>query len=402
MRILFVSQYYYPESFKITDICEELARRKHEITVLTGFPNYPGGEIYKEYTESSKQCLIEKIKEVRVIRCPIRPRHKGGVNLFLNYFSYVKSAKKFLKHFDETFDAIVVFEVSPVFQIEVATYYAKKKKIPIITMCQDIWPEVLTIKGVSKKSIPFKLIKKVSGKLYRKSTKIIVSSPSFKNYLTKEHNVDSKIITYIPQHGSQNLLSYNFSKETTDKTIFLYAGNIGKAQNVEIMIKSFEMLKDNNFQFWIVGNGSEYENCKKYIEEHELTEKILLLGWKTREELLDIYKSIDVLVLSLTAHSFVGMTIPTKLQDYLAIGKPIIAAIEGDARAVIEDAQCGLCSNADDVNSFLEALQKYMQNKLDYKKMGNNGRNYFLIHFKLEKIVDQMEEVITSSISNPI
>lgn len=398
MKILFVSQYYFPESFKITDLCEELQKRGNSITVITGFPNYPQGEIYDDYKSQAKKYIIEYINNVRVIRCPIRPRHKGGVNLFLNYFSYVKKAKKFLKHFDEEFDAIVVFEISPVFQIDVAAYYGNKRKIPVITMCQDIWPEVLTLKGISKKSIPFRIIKKISGNLYRKSSNIIVSSPSFKNYLIEEHNISPDIISFIPQHGTQNLLSYDFSKEENEKTIFLYAGNIGKAQNIDLIIRAFEKIDDKKVQLWIVGNGSEYENCKKYIEMHNLQEKIVLFGWKTREELLEIYRLTDVLIFSLTAKSFVGHTIPSKLQDYLAIGKPIIAAVEGDSRAILDEVNCAICAAPDDVQSLYNAVLEFLAHKKEYFKNSKNGREYFISHFTLKQVTDSFLSYLNSVI----
>ena len=139
MKILVVTQYYYPEQFRITDICEELVRRGHEVTVLTGLPNYPEGEIFPGYEAAYEKREIHN--NVVILRCKLRPRYKGTINLALNYASFVIQATKVLKYLKPDFDAIYVYEVSPITLALPAIWYKHKHHIPIYFYCMDIWPE---------------------------------------------------------------------------------------------------------------------------------------------------------------------------------------------------------------------------------------------------------------------
>lgn len=166
MRILVVSQYYYPEPFRINEICEELVLRGHNVTVLTGNPNYPDGEIYAGYDNKDNE---EIINGVRVIRCVLHPRHRGIVNLFFNYLSFLLSALRRIRKIKNEFDVVYAYQLSPITSCQPAVYFAKKFKLPLLMYCLDVWPESI-VGQVSEKKPIFKIVKNISAKIYNNTT----------------------------------------------------------------------------------------------------------------------------------------------------------------------------------------------------------------------------------------
>ena len=390
-KYLIISQYYYPETFKITEICEELAKI-NEVTVLTGLPNYPKGEYYEGY-ENHKKIFCENINNVKVIRLPIRPRHSGTINLFLNYMSYLKKAKRFLKTFNETFDAILVYEISPVLQISPAIYYGNKKHTKVYTYCQDVWPEVLKVGGVKSCNPIFWFFKQWSKKLYNKSDYILISSPMFKDYLIKIHKVNENKIIYLPQHASDMLAKLNLRKEITPTIDFLYTGNIGKAQNILLLIKCFEKITNENVRLHLVGDGSEYNNCFEYLKNHNVN-NVTMYGRKSKKELIEFFKNSDVCIFALTGSNFVGNTIPAKLQDYMSSGKMIIASVSGDAKKIIDESKCGLTCLPDNVDDLYLTIKEFLSNKEKYKSYGENGKQYFMKNFTMNIFINKLYKIL--------
>lgn len=395
MKILVISQYYYPETFKITGLCEELNKMGNQITVLTGLPNYPKGEIYDGY-QNIKKVYEEIINQIRVIRVPIRPRYQGAKNLVLNYLSYMRLAKKQLKKMDEAFDCILVYQLSPVMQISPAIYYSKKKKIPIYSYCLDVWPDSLKVGGLKENNIVYQFFKSWSKKLYNKSNYILVTSPSFKSRLIEEHQCKENKIYYLPQHANDWLLDKNLEKKATNTTDFLYIGNIGKAQNVLFLIQAFERVNRDDVIFHIVGNGSEFENCQKYVIAHNL-KNVIFYGLKPQDALIEYYQKADACIFSLNAPGIVGSTIPAKLQDYMASGKPILASISKDAKDLIEESKCGLCSDTNDMDGLIKNINDYIEHKEKMKVYGINGKNYFLEHFTVHKCAEKLIKIMEES-----
>ena len=390
-KYLIISQYYYPETFKITEICEELAKR-NKVVVLTGLPNYPKGEYYDGYS-GYKKTFTETINNVNVIRLPIRPRHTGAKNLFLNYLSYYKLAKKFLKNYKEKFDAIFVYEISPVLQISPAIYYGKKTKTKVYTYCQDVWPESLKVGGLKENSPIFWFFKKWSKKLYNKSDYILISSPMFRDYLVKTHNCDSKKIFFLPQHATDTLAKLDLSKIPSDTIDFLYTGNVGKAQNILFVIKCFEKLQNEKIFLHIVGDGSEYQNCLLYVQSHNI-KNIKLYGRKPKNELEDYFKKIDICILALTGDSFVSNTIPAKLQDYMSSGKMIIGSVTGDAAKIINEAKCGFTCKPNDENELIKIIKLAISKKDLYLEYGENGKNYFIKNYTMQTFMNNLNKIL--------
>jgi len=395
MRILVISQYYYPEQFKITDICEQLYKDGNDVTVITGLPNYPEGIIYNGYKD--KKNTIEIINGVEVMRTAIIPRGRVFIKRFLNYYSYVINSKKAIKKLKEKYDIVFVFEISPVMQIYPALYYKQKTGTPVIVYCQDLWPEVLTIGGVKRNSIIYKYYWKVSQKLYSESDKIIITSPSFEDYLLKFNNITKEKIIYLPQHSYE--LCDSISLKKNDEFVnLLYTGNIGKVQNVDVMIEAMKYLKAYNIKMHIVGNGSEYDNCVRVISENNLQNMVIMYGWKKRDELIGFYEIADACIMSLSGATFIGTTIPSKLQDYMSIGRPILAGISGDACKVIDESLCGIYCEPDSAIEFANLIKRYMNNKFSIDKYGINARKYFEVHYKLSEFSKKLQQIMEKTI----
>lgn len=389
MKILVVTQYYFPEQFRITDICEELIKRGHSVTVLTGLPcyNFPDGEIPDEYKTGH---FHEDINGVNVIRVKQRARKNGALNRFLNYYSFANKSKKAIKQLDTDFDIIFVNETSPVMQAEAAIKYKHKYGTPIFMYCLDLWPASLTAGGIKKNSFIYKHYKKVSEKIYREADIIAVTSHSFIDYFEKTFGFDVGNLVYLPQYA-ETLFNAQVSKKELNQNIdLLFAGNIGAVQSVETVIEAANRLKDkSNLKWHIVGDGTELEKCKKLAESYNL-DSVVFYGKKPLNEMPKYYSMADAMLVTLNNDEFIGQTIPGKVQGYMAAGKPIIGAIGGETANVIGEAKCGFCGKPESVDELVENVLRFIAHK-DKEALGKNALKYYELHFEKKKFFERLE-----------
>ena len=175
MKILTVCQYYHPESFQITPICEQLAADGHQVTVITGLPNYPTGIIPEEYKKGHRD---ETVGGVRVIRCHEIGRKKGAAFLALNYFSFWRSASRMVRKLEEDFDLVFVYQLSPVLMALPGMWYARKRRKPLLLYCCDLWPESMKMYISSEAHPAFRWARGVSKKVYGAADRILCQEPS--------------------------------------------------------------------------------------------------------------------------------------------------------------------------------------------------------------------------------
>lgn len=385
MKILVVSQYYYPEPLRVNDICEELTRRGHSVTVLTGLPNYPDGEVYKGYENKIQE---EVINGVYVIRCKIRPRKNGSLNLLLNYTSFWLAANKRIRKMEGDFDIVYSYQLSPISSVAPANWFARKRHIPHFLYCLDIWPESM-VENIAPKSLLYKFITKYSKHVYLGANKIGVTSPSFIKYIEVLTEKPHKDFAYIPQHALEMPQTV---KEDTEQLNILFTGNIGESQNLEVLINAVETIREKKgFKVTLVGSGSEYERLTKLVAEKQLNDIITFTGRLPKDRMPEFYSTADFCFLSLRDEGAVSWTIPGKLQEYMSAGKPILAAINGDARFVVEDAKCGVCVDCDDYQILASTVTYFITHRDELKDMGLNSRAYFEKYFTLQKHVDALE-----------
>lgn len=392
MKILIVSQHFYPEEFRINDIAVELVNRGHSVDVVTGLPNYPKGEIFEGYEKK----LFENYLGVNVYRTKIRPRHTGSLNLFRNYMSFMNKAKKTVCGLTGPYDIIFSYETSPAYQIVPAIKAKKVFKAPLVCMCCDQWPESLKARGLEKGPI-FKIISSQCKKIYNSCDYIINTSPSFVEYNNKVNKVPLEKMCWHQQHAEDNFANIDTKKEPSDIVDLMFAGNIGKVQNVSDIILAYNELKYSDLRIHIFGDGSSFDDCKKLIDDLKLGENVLLYGRVSNQELKKYYKNMDACLLTLSGKTAIGNTIPSKLQGYMSARKMVIGAINGDSRLIIDEAKCGIYTDADDFKKLAKLIDIYYKNKNKYIECGSNGRNYFEKNCSLNSFVDFLEGAFKST-----
>lgn len=389
MKILVVCQHYYPEPFRITDICEELVRRGNQVTVVTGTPNYPEGETYKGYEKGKKK--YEILNGVKIHRCYEIPRKKGILFRFLNYYSFAISSKRFCKKLSGDYDVVFANQLSPIMMVDGAVAYKKKYDKKLFMYVMDLWPASLKAGGIKETSIIHKYYKKVSNKIYNSADVLAVTSKSFTTYLKENFNIGDDKMVYLPQYA-ENLFNPEDCKKEPDEFIdLMFAGNVGKAQNVESIINSANALKDNEkLRFHIVGDGVSLENCKNLANEYHLN-NVIFYGRKPVEEMPNFYKKADAMLVTLTSDEFSKLTLPGKVQSYMASGKPIIASIDGEGQAVLKEANAGFVVNAQDDDALTNAIDTFSKlSGEEIKVLGENSLNFCKENFSKDKFIESL------------
>lgn len=388
MKLLVVSQYYYPEQFRINEVCAELVRRGHQITVLTGRPNYPQGEIYPGYEHVKR----ENHEGVEIIRCQIAPRKQGAIPLALNYWSFMVRAWFRAGQLPSDFDAVLVYQLSPISMTVPALRYKKRHGVPVYLYCLDLWPESIRDYIHNTDSLLYRLMTRWCQKLYAGADEIGITSPSFRDYLKETCLVPTEKIIDLAQHG-EDMQRFG-SLTTVDNGVvdFVFLGNVGVAQDLENVARAVRLIKtDKAFLVHIVGIGPDLENLKQTVEQLGVGEHFRFHGRHPLEEMPDFYRLADGCLLTLYDDTAAGLTIPGKLQGYLSAGKPVIGAIGGGAAQVIADSGCGLCAPPGKPEALAEIMTRFMEQPEQATQMGKRGREYFEKHFSLDVFTTRLE-----------
>ena len=331
LRILIITQYFWPENFRVNELSEELTKLGHQITILTGYPNYPKGDIYQKFRRNFTK--YAKYKGVEIIRVPILPRKKTKINLILNYASFLINSILigFFKLKGKNFDIILTYQLSPVTVGITSAFFSFIKNCPNIFWIFDLWPDTLIALNILKKRWQITISKKLVNLIYSQCDVILAQSKSILKEINNYSSV-KKNAYYLPSWGESELF-FEAKKPAPEinlrENIFtiIFAGNIGEAQDFPNIIKAIKHLSLQNiegFRLVIIGEGSKKEWLKKEIKELKI------------EKYFDIYKSYpikrmgsfflhaDALLVSLSNKKVFNMTIPGKIQFYLSSGIPII------------------------------------------------------------------------------
>lgn len=387
---MIVSQYFYPENFRINDMACEWVKRGHKVTVLTGIPNYPIGKFFDGYGLKKKR--RESWNGVEIIRIPILPRGKHSLGMIANYLSFVVSgffaSKKKIKA-----DVVFTFEVSPMTQALVGCWCAKKRHVPHYLYVQDLWPEnVETVTGIHS-TIIIRPIHKMVDYIYKNTDMIFATSPSFVDAICNRRVLVSRDkVRYWPQYAEE--FYRPMEKEETvipndGRFKIIFTGNIGTAQGLDILPKVAEQLKTEKLTFVIVGEGRYQKEFEQEISERKVNDKFLLIPKQPAEEIPRLLACCEVAFLSFQDEELWEKTIPAKLQSYMACGMPIIACAKGETKRIIEEAGCGICCNLGDEEKLVASIKKIMN--LDLKEFAKASRAYFEANFDKKKLMDCME-----------
>lgn len=397
MRILVISQYYYPEQFRINDICKELVKRGHEVTVLTGIPNYPEGKYYKGYGLTKKR---KDIKDgVDIIRLPIVPRGKNSIMLILNYISFVISGFFWSKFTRKKFDKVFIYEVSPMLQALPGVWYAKRKKIDSYIYVMDLWPESIQLVTNLNNKVILKFINRIVDYIYKNCKKIFTSSESFIENIHKRGHSKNKLV-FWPQYAEEfykplNRDNCKIKEMNTDDFKITFAGNIGYAQGLDIIISTARILKERNIKakFYLIGNGRAKEELIKDVEENNLQDYIKFIDKQPAEKIPEYYANADMAFITLKKNLISDEILPAKLQSYFACGVPILGSADGEIKQVIEKSKAGFCVESGNAEKLAAQIEKCISlTKEELKQMQQNSREFYEKNYEKQMLLNVLEK----------
>tara|TARA_B100001175_G_C19514562_1_gene646396 strand:+ start:6919 stop:8118 length:1200 start_codon:yes stop_codon:yes gene_type:complete len=397
MKILFISQYFYPENFRINDLVFSLKKRSHDIEVLTGKPNYPKGDYFKGYSwDSPKE---EEIEGIKVHRANLILRKKGGgFRLFLNYFSFVFFAFFKILKLKGDFEKVFIYAPSPITVGILGIVAAKKFKCKSYLWVHDLWPESVRVAGGIKSSIALGLVNQMTKLIYRYTDLLLVQSPEFKTYIKNQGVADNNII-YYPYYAEDFYKvvekDVRYIKQFPKGFNLVFAGNIGVAQSFDTIVSAFEKLKEHDINLVVLGDGRDKSRIQKQIKEKGLTEKFYFLGAYPPEQMPYYFSCTNGLLITLKKADIFSFTMPGKLQSYLACGKPIIGSLDGIGNKIISESNSGFACDAENHELLAENILKlYNLSEVEKVKLSNNALTYFENNFNKEYLLDRLEHIL--------
>lgn len=399
MNILIITQYFYPETFKSTDLAFELQKRGHQVTVLAGIPNYPEGKIYEGYGffKNRKQ----NVNGVQIERALLLPRGKGGgIRLFLNYYSYAffasLKARKLAKK--QKFDAVIVHEPSPITQFYPALQVQKIQGTPIYFWVMDLWPESLQIAGGVKNTRVLNYYTQLVQKFYKASKKILITSKGFRKSILEKGDFGDKI-EYFPNWAEASISEGDLSYPIPDLPEgfkVMFAGNVGEAQDLDALLQAALILKSHQeIKLIIVGDGRKMPFVQDFIKEHQLENTVFTVGRFPVEAMATFFDKADLLLVSLKDDAIFNLTVPAKVQAYMSAGKPILAMLNGEGADIVNEADCGFTVPASHAEQLAETILQ--ASKMDAEVLiskGRNGKKFFEENFKMETCFDRLEQIL--------
>ncbi len=405
MRILVVSQYFWPENFRINDLVKEWVLRGHQVTVLTGTPNYPAGKVFEAYLD--QPWAFVKYEGADVVRVPMLPRGIGGISLMLNYISFVLGASIFgtWRLRGKLVDVIFVFEPSPASVGLPAVWLGKIKKAPVVFWALDLWPETLAAIGVVRSPRVLGWVGDLVRYIYNRCTLVLGQSRGFLGGIAQYCDDKSKI-RYFPNWAEDVFVDDSVKPaqevpECAGCFTMVFAGNIGEAQDMPAVLDAAELLKEKTHIRWLIlGDGRKWDWLKSEVARRGLDKQVLLPGRFPVERIPSFFTHANAFLVSLKREPVFSMTIPGKVQSYLMAGIPLLGMLDGEGAAVIRDAQAGLTCEAGNSAGLANAvLALAALPAAERKQMGLNGRKYAHQEFGRTQLMDRLEALLTEAVT---
>ena len=399
MRILIITQYFYPENLRINDIAFSLQEQGHQVSILTAKPNYPEGQLYPGYSFFIKG--FETINNINIYRSNIITRGSGSrIRLFFNYISFVFLGFFKLLTIKEKFDTVLVYAPSPITVGYLGVFAKYKFKVDPHLWVHDLWPESVKVAGGINNKIILYLVELMTRSIYFFYKSILVQSPRFKEYLVSQ-GVNKNKIKYYPYYAED---FYRVVKEKPEiKSLFpkglniLFAGNIGVSQSFDTIIEAVKIAskKVKRLNIIVLGDGRDKKRVQEKIYDMGLSNCFRFLGTHPPESMSYFFASSDALLVTLKKSLIFSLTIPGKLQSYLACGKPIIGSIDGITSDIINNGKCGYATESENYNALATSIIKF--DRLSVKErfdLGANSRAYFEKEFEKNKLLNKLIEII--------
>ncbi|QLG92229.1 glycosyltransferase family 4 protein [Pseudomonas yamanorum] len=404
-NILVVTQYFWPENMRINDLVRDLSEKGHNVTVLTGVPNYPEGRIYEGYRNSPTDFV--EYAGATVVRVPLIPRGKHNISLLLNYISFFCAASTLglWKLRGKKFDAVFVYAVSPIMAAIPALLAGRLKKAPVFIWVLDLWPETLRAVGVLRQPFLLSIIGYMVSWIYNRTDYLLLQSHGFlesvKTYCTKP--IEPERLVYFPSWAEDDFCASTTPISTLlqrDDSVFtvVFAGNLGEAQDFPAILDAAQSLVGKVAVRWVlVGDGRMSAWLAEQVGARKLT-NVLLLGRHPLEEMPGLFACADALLVSLKTNDVFEKTIPGKVQAYLASGRPILGMINGEAARVIDESGAGLSCQSGNALQLAEITRRLAAVDVDQRvKMGISGREYYLKNYSKPTLLARLESLFRAA-----
>jgi colanic acid biosynthesis glycosyl transferase WcaI len=398
VRLLIVTQYFWPEDFRINDLAGELVRRGHQVTVLTGLPNYPDGRIYEEFRADPRR--FENYLGAKIVRVPLVGRGGGGFRLMANYASFALSACLIgaWRLRGQEFEAIFAYQLSPVTVGIPAILMRAVKGAPMTMWVLDLWPESLSAIGAIRAQTIIRLVGRLVSGIYSRCDLILAQSKSFVPQIEGRCSRAAGRVKYFPSWAESIFDSADNSEAPelppkNAKFDVMFAGNIGAAQDFPAILAAAERLRDHKGIRWlIVGSGRAADWVSSEIVRRGLQGSVLMLGRHPVKRMPAFYRRADALLVTLKDEPIFAMTIPGKLQSYLMAGVPIVGMLNGEGARAIEAAGAGIvCAAGDDEALSRAVVEMSKMPECERVAMGARGRTYGHREFGRERLMDKLE-----------
>jgi colanic acid biosynthesis glycosyl transferase WcaI len=399
MRILIFSQYFWPESFRVNDVVSALVARGHQVTVLTSTPNYPDGKTFADYVANPE--AFNHYQGAEIFRIPQMARGKSKLGLIANYLSFILSGFLFAPWYlrGRRFDAIFMFETSPITSALPALFLRRLKRAPLLMWVLDLWPDTLSAVGMIRSPYLLKLVGRLVSFIYQRCDLILMQSEGFRENI-RQHAGSDERVRYFPQWAEAGITEQMPHAKPAPEMLqrrgsfnILFAGNIGEAQDFPSILAAAELLRDEpNLRWFVVGDGRAANSVRLEISQRRLDDQVIMLGRFPLDRMPSFFCCADALLVSLRGEPIFALTIPGKVQSYLATGVPIVAMLNGEGRRVIEDAGAGLACAAGDSAGLAAAVRTLMNtSEAERAQMGQEGRAYCAAEFNQNRLIERLE-----------
>ena len=401
LKVLVVSQYFWPENMRINDMVRDFTEKGHEVTVLTAWPNYPEGKVYQRFKDHPEQ--FGKYEGAEVVRVPLVPRGKRSIQLVLNYFSFVLSASVLgpWKLRGKQFDAIFVYAVSPILAAIPAVVLRQLKRAPLFIWVLDLWPETLRAVNIIHNPKVLGLVGLAVSWIYNRTDYLLLQSNGFfdnvRRYCTKA--IEPERLVYFPSWAEDDFSAQTLEPSKLvegDATTFtvVFAGNLGEAQDFPAILDAAQALHGQVAVRWvIVGDGRMSSWLEEQVRSRGL-DNVLLLGRHPLEAMPPLFAQADALLVSLRTNDVFEKTIPGKVQAYLAAGRPILGMINGEAARVIEASGAGFACESGNGAELADITRKLAQLPCAQRQqMGAAGRQYYQQEFARPALLARLERL---------
>lgn len=409
MRIIFISQYFFPEQFSNNSIALEMVRRGHQVHAFPCVPNYPAGRFFDGYSNGKRR--EELWNGVRISRVLTVPRGRNPAMLLANYLTYpVMATWAMFRRLRRRADVSFVSMPSPLLQAFAGIVLRWRTGTPCVYWVQDIWPESATYTLGLRNRLVVGALNRICGWLYRQADMVLIQSAAFQDMIER-FGVPADRIRVFPNTAPDSYRPLDVDQADefaslipADGFRLMFAGNIGESQDFDTLVAAAAILRDRPDLHWvIVGSGRDEERVKRLIAKNSLDERFHFIGRHPEEAMPKIFAHADAMIVSLKDIPIFGLTVPYKMQCYMACGKPIIASLNGEGARILDESGAGQSVPAGRPEALAGAIVAMIEAGPAGREIhARQSLEYFEQHYAAEKIYSELEEILNRTANRAV